>query len=149
MAWRGELTLPKSPYLPTRKVNQLGKALGYLPPAPVKWCGNRSESFVCAHFSGRTNNLAARYARTMRSRQRIIVSRTERELRQQGARGRDRDLGANCLERRGGIQLRDRERGDRKSGRALTKRRHTLTLSNAANVLLVCRMPTDAHTSSP
>eukprot|EP00965_Chrysotila_dentata_P241515 6204327-Pleurochrysis_carterae.AAC.1 len=35
------------------------------------------------------------------------ILRTECELRQQGARRRDGDLGADCLERRSGNQLRD------------------------------------------
>eukprot|EP00965_Chrysotila_dentata_P121476 4016017-Pleurochrysis_carterae.AAC.1 len=46
------------------------------------------------------------------------IPRTECELRQQGARQQDRELGTNCLERISGNQLRDGERGDRKSGRA-------------------------------
>eukprot|EP00965_Chrysotila_dentata_P151903 5019404-Pleurochrysis_carterae.AAC.1 len=40
----------------------------------------------------------------------------EYELRQQGAWRRDRDLGADCFERRSGNQLRDGARGGRKSG---------------------------------
>eukprot|EP00965_Chrysotila_dentata_P217720 6190181-Pleurochrysis_carterae.AAC.7 len=52
-----------------------------------------------------------------------IILRTQCALRQQGARRRDRDLGANCLERRSGNQLRNGKRGDRKSGRAVTKPR--------------------------
>eukprot|EP00965_Chrysotila_dentata_P261350 6214224-Pleurochrysis_carterae.AAC.1 len=45
------------------------------------------------------------------------IPRTECGLRQQGARRRNRDLGADCLERRSGSQLRDGKHGDRKSGR--------------------------------
>eukprot|EP00965_Chrysotila_dentata_P073194 2418533-Pleurochrysis_carterae.AAC.2 len=44
--------------------------------------------------------------------------RTEQELRQRGARRRDRDFGANCLERRSGNKQRGGESGDRKSRRA-------------------------------
>eukprot|EP00965_Chrysotila_dentata_P187375 6172088-Pleurochrysis_carterae.AAC.3 len=73
--------------------------------------------------------------------------RTECELRQQGARRRDRDLGADCLERRIGNQLRDAERGDRKLGRAVIKPRRSSTLHSAANFSIVCRPY--AHSSSP
>eukprot|EP00965_Chrysotila_dentata_P202388 6181095-Pleurochrysis_carterae.AAC.3 len=71
----------------------------------------------------------------------------ERELRKQGARRRDRDLGAGCLERRSGNQPGDRERGDRKSGRVVTKPKRSSMLSNEANVSIVCRP--NAHTLSP
>eukprot|EP00965_Chrysotila_dentata_P248250 6208234-Pleurochrysis_carterae.AAC.1 len=43
------------------------------------------------------------------------ILKTVCELRQQGARRRDRDIGADCLvERRSGNQVRDGESGDRK-----------------------------------
>eukprot|EP00965_Chrysotila_dentata_P198667 6178939-Pleurochrysis_carterae.AAC.3 len=76
------------------------------------------------------------------------ILRTEHsELRQQGARRQDRDLRADCLERRSGNPLRDGERGNRKSGRAVTKPRRSSTFSSAANVSILCQP--DAHPPSP
>eukprot|EP00965_Chrysotila_dentata_P249150 6208744-Pleurochrysis_carterae.AAC.3 len=72
------------------------------------------------------------------------ILRPERELRQQRARRRDRVLGADCLERRRGNQLRDGERGDRKSGPAVTRPKRSSMLSNAANSSIVCQP--DPHT---
>eukprot|EP00965_Chrysotila_dentata_P065312 2164553-Pleurochrysis_carterae.AAC.1 len=60
----------------------------------------------------------------------LSILRSECELRQQGAWRRDRDLNADRLERRSGSQLRDGERGNRKSGWAVTKARRSSTLNN-------------------
>eukprot|EP00965_Chrysotila_dentata_P201848 6180781-Pleurochrysis_carterae.AAC.5 len=65
---------------------------------------------------------------------------TKCELRQQGARRRDRDLGADCLERRSGNQLCGEERGDRNSGRAVIKPRRSSTLNERCE--LVISLPT-------
>eukprot|EP00965_Chrysotila_dentata_P070614 2334530-Pleurochrysis_carterae.AAC.1 len=81
MAWRGELTLPKT----TRLIYLL---------------------------------LSLLYTDSAKPPKDPSIFRTECELRQQGVRRRDRDLGVDCLKRRSCNQLRDGKRGDRKSGRA-------------------------------
>eukprot|EP00965_Chrysotila_dentata_P200715 6180135-Pleurochrysis_carterae.AAC.2 len=53
------------------------------------------------------------------------IVRVGRELKQQGVLRRHEDLVADCLERRSGNQLRDAECGDRKSGRAADRPKHS------------------------
>eukprot|EP00965_Chrysotila_dentata_P261155 6214157-Pleurochrysis_carterae.AAC.1 len=60
--------------------------------------------------------------------------RAEQELRQRAAKRRDRDLGANCLERRSGNKQRGGEHGDRKKGRAAAELRRLSMLSSDADV---------------
>eukprot|EP00965_Chrysotila_dentata_P237050 6201655-Pleurochrysis_carterae.AAC.5 len=64
----------------------------------------------------------------------LTMLRAERELRQQGVRRQDRNLCADCLELSSGNKLRDEERGDRKSGRAAARPKHSSTLINAVDV---------------
>eukprot|EP00965_Chrysotila_dentata_P245583 6206644-Pleurochrysis_carterae.AAC.2 len=71
----------------------------------------------------------------------------ERGLKQQGVRRRDGDLGADCLERRSGNQLRGGDCGHRKSGRAAARPKHLTMLNNAVDVPIV-RQP-EAHIWSP
>eukprot|EP00965_Chrysotila_dentata_P017687 587954-Pleurochrysis_carterae.AAC.3 len=49
------------------------------------------------------------------------ILRTEQELRLRGARRRNRDLGADCLEQKSGNKQRGGKRGDRKSRRAVAE----------------------------
>eukprot|EP00965_Chrysotila_dentata_P197404 6178167-Pleurochrysis_carterae.AAC.1 len=62
------------------------------------------------------------------------ILRTEKELRQRGARRRNRDLGADCFERRSGNGQRGGECGDRKSRRAVAELKRSLMLSSVADV---------------
>eukprot|EP00965_Chrysotila_dentata_P118949 3933151-Pleurochrysis_carterae.AAC.2 len=62
------------------------------------------------------------------------ILRTEQKLRQRGARWRDRDLGADCLERRSGNKQRGGERGDRESRRAVAELKRSSMLSSDADV---------------
>eukprot|EP00965_Chrysotila_dentata_P236471 6201334-Pleurochrysis_carterae.AAC.1 len=101
----------------------------------------------CALFRSHKLTRSPLYTDNAKPQKDPSILRTERELRQQGARRRDRDLSADCLERRRGNQLRGEKRGNRKSGRAVAKPRHPSTISSKANVLKVCRP--DAHTPSP
>eukprot|EP00965_Chrysotila_dentata_P070479 2329025-Pleurochrysis_carterae.AAC.1 len=61
------------------------------------------------------------------------IFRTEQELRQRGARRRDRDLGEDCLERRSCNEQRGGERGDWKSKRAVAELKRSSVLSSDAD----------------
>eukprot|EP00965_Chrysotila_dentata_P181377 5986538-Pleurochrysis_carterae.AAC.1 len=71
------------------------------------------------------------------------ILRTDYELRQHGPRRRDRELGANGLERRSGNQLRDGEHGDRKSGREVTNPRRSSTLNKRCEPFI--SLPTNSR----
>eukprot|EP00965_Chrysotila_dentata_P048993 1625317-Pleurochrysis_carterae.AAC.2 len=68
------------------------------------WAKDAREA-LCAHLFEHANKLTARYSLYTDKAKPLKEPRTpkaEHELRQQGARRRDRDFGADCLERRSG-----------------------------------------------
>eukprot|EP00965_Chrysotila_dentata_P078851 2600300-Pleurochrysis_carterae.AAC.2 len=126
VAWRGEQTLPKTTLSTYSKGNSLplyGPG-GILTPGTnegrSELCKKRSGVSLACTFSGiQIHSYSPVYtdkAKPPLKEPRTL--RTEQELRQRGARRRDRDLGVDCLKRRSGNKQRGGERGDRKSRRA-------------------------------
>eukprot|EP00965_Chrysotila_dentata_P179171 5917030-Pleurochrysis_carterae.AAC.1 len=63
-----------------------------------------------------------------------MLLKTEQKLRQLGARQRDRDLGADCFERKSVNKQRGGKRDNRKSRRAVAELKHLSMLSSDADV---------------
>eukprot|EP00965_Chrysotila_dentata_P197970 6178521-Pleurochrysis_carterae.AAC.1 len=88
-----------------------------------------------AHFWARKPTHSPLYTDKAKPLKETKILRTEQELRQQGARLRDRDLGTDCIERRSGNKQRGGKRGDRKKRRAAAElRRSSMLSSDAADV---------------